>query len=136
MTKAFLLGLGLLGAAPAFAQSPAARPDSAALLPYRESARKINALVHTKLDVRFDYAKRYLYGREWVTLQPVAYATDSLRLDAKGMDIKSVTMVNGNDAKTLRFDYNQEQMLVHLDKLYPPASSTPCILSTRPSPMS
>jgi aminopeptidase N len=120
MTKAFLLGLGLLGAAPAFAQSSAARPDTAALLPYRESARKINALKHTKLDVRFDYAKRYLYGREWVTLQPVGYATDSLRLDAKGMDIKSVTMVNGNDAKTLRFDYNQEQMLVHLDKLYTP----------------
>ncbi|WP_139923028.1 M1 family aminopeptidase [Hymenobacter sp. DG01] len=120
MTKAFLLSLGLLGAMPALAQSPVARPDSAATLPYRETARKVNALVHTKLDVRFDYSKRQLLGREWVTLQPVAYATDSLRLDAKGMDIKSVTMVNGNDTKTLKFDYNQEQMLVHLDKLYTP----------------
>jgi aminopeptidase N len=120
MTKAFLLSLGLLGAAPAFAQAPAARPDSTALLPYRESARKVNALVHTKLDVRFDYAKRYLYGKEWVTLQPVAYATDSLRLDAKGMDIKSVTMVNGAATSTLKYDYNQEQLLVHLDKLYTP----------------
>ncbi|RPD48407.1 M1 family peptidase [Hymenobacter sediminis] len=120
MTKAFLLSLGLLGALPALAQSPTARPDSAATLPYRETVRKVNALVHTKLDVRFDYAKRQLLGREWVTLQPVAYATDSLRLDAKGMDIKSVTMVNGTDTKTLKFDYNQEQMLVHLDKLYTP----------------
>ncbi|GGG41564.1 M1 family metallopeptidase [Hymenobacter glacieicola] len=120
MTKAFLLSLGLLAAAPALAQSPAARPDSAAALPYRESARKINALVHTKLDVRFDYSKRQLLGREWVTLQPVAYATDSLRLDAKGMDIKSVTMVNGTATQTLKYDYNQEQMLVHLDKLYTP----------------
>ncbi|UOQ76791.1 M1 family peptidase [Hymenobacter sp. 5516J-16] len=120
MTKAFLLSLGLLAAAPALAQSSAARPDSAATLPYRESARKINALVHTKLDVRFDYAKRQLLGREWVTLQPVAYATDSLRLDAKGMDIKSVTMVNGTATSTLKYDYNQEQLLVHLDKLYTP----------------
>lgn len=120
MTKALLLSLGLLSAAPVFAQSPAPSPDSAPTLPYRESARKINALVHTKLDVRFDYAKRYLYGKEWLTLEPVAYATDSLRLDAKGMDIKSVTMVNGADTKTLRFDYNQEQLLVHLDKLYAP----------------
>ncbi|GAB3225432.1 hypothetical protein GCM10027346_06670 [Hymenobacter seoulensis] len=120
MTKAFLLSLGLLGAAPAFAQSPAARPDSSATLPYRETARKINALVHTKLDVRFDYAKRYLYGKEWVTLQPLAYATDSLRLDAKGMDIKSVTMVNGADTKTLKYDYNQEQLNIRLDKLYTP----------------
>ncbi|SNR33667.1 M1 family aminopeptidase [Hymenobacter mucosus] len=120
MTKAFLLSLGLLAAAPALAQSSASRPDSAATLSYRETPRKVNALVHTKLDVHFDYTKRQLLGREWVTLQPVAYATDSLRLDAKGMDIKSVTMVNGNDTKTLRFDYNQEQMLVHLDKLYTP----------------
>jgi len=119
MTKAFLLSLGLLAAAPALAQQ-AAPADTAALNMYRESARKINALVHTKLDVRFDYAKRQLMGKEWVTLQPFAYATDSLRLDAKGMDIKSVTMVNGSDTKTLKYRYNNEQLDIDLDRLYAP----------------
>ena len=88
MKHLFALGLlGLAATTPAFAQAhpPAAKPES----PYRASATKVNDLVHTKLDVRFNYAKRYLYGKEWVTLKPHAYPTDSLRLDAKGMDIKS-----------------------------------------------
>ncbi|RSK44380.1 M1 family aminopeptidase [Hymenobacter perfusus] len=120
MTNALLVSLGLLAAAPALGQHPPTRPDSTVLQQYRESARKINALVHTKLDVRFDYAKRQLIGKEWVTLQPFAYATDSLRLDAKGMDIKSVTMVNGSDTKTLKYRYNNEQLDIDLDRLYAP----------------
>ncbi|TGE14061.1 M1 family peptidase, partial [Hymenobacter elongatus] len=71
----------------AVAQQPSPTPTPAVPQLYRASATKVNALVHTKLDVRFDYAKRYLYGKAWLTLKPYAYATDSLRLDAKGMDI-------------------------------------------------
>ncbi|WP_201978389.1 M1 family metallopeptidase [Hymenobacter rubidus] len=96
--------LGLVAATPAFAQAPTpppAKPES----PYRASATKINDLVHTKLDVRFDYAKRYLYGKEWVTLKPHAYPTDSLRLDAKGMDIKAVALVSGGQQTPLKYDY-------------------------------
>lgn len=86
---------------------------------YRASATKINDLVHTKLDVRFDYKKRYLYGKEWVTLKPHAYATDSLRLDAKGMDIKKVTLVNGNKQSDLKFTYDKEQIRIKLGKTIP-----------------
>jgi aminopeptidase N len=60
------------------------------------SAPKINALVHTKLDVKFDYDKQWLYGKEWVTLHPHINQTDSLSLDAKGMDIKEISLVKGN----------------------------------------
>ena len=60
---------------------------------YQETSSKINDLVHTKLDVRFDYSKSYIYGKAWITLQPHFYPTDSSLLDAKGMDIKNVTMV-------------------------------------------
>src|SRR6266536_2822081 len=52
---------------------------------YRETATKINDLVHTRLDARFDFDKSYMYGRVWITLKPHFYPTDSLRLDAKGM---------------------------------------------------
>ena len=102
-----LFALGLLGLAalqPAFAQAPtppAGRPES----PYRPSATKINDLVHTRLDVRFDYAKRHLLGKAWITLKPHAYATDSLRLDAKGMDIATVAMMNGDQQTPLKYDY-------------------------------
>lgn len=118
MNKPFLLALGLLFATPALAQQGPARPDSVALATYRASRTKINDLVHTKLDVRFDYAKRQLMGKEWLTVKPHAYPTDSLRLDAKGMDIKSVTMVDQGNAKALVFGYNGEQLNIKLDKTY------------------
>jgi aminopeptidase N len=88
---------------------------------YRETAPKVNALVHTKLDVKFDYAKKYLYGKEWVTLKPYAYATDSLTLDAQGMDIKTIALVNANNLKNLAFKYeNEKQLKINLSKKFLP----------------
>ena len=83
---------------------------------YRETATRINDLVHTKLDVRFDYAKSYLYGKAWITLQPHFYATDSLALDAKGMDINKVEIVNGNSGKPLKYKYDGWILNIKLDK--------------------
>ena len=56
---------------------------------YRETPLKVNDLVHTKLDAHFDYNKSYLNGKVWLTLKPHFYATDSLQLDAKGMNIQT-----------------------------------------------
>ena len=50
---------------------------------YRETPTKINNLIHTKLDVKPDFSKSYLYGKAWLTLRPHFYPTDSLTLDAK-----------------------------------------------------
>ncbi|RYF97917.1 MAG: hypothetical protein EOO07_38915 [Chitinophagaceae bacterium] len=83
---------------------------------YRATATKINALVHTKLSVKFDYSKRHLIGKAWITLKPYAYATDSLTLDAKGMDIRNVSLVNGKTLQSLKYDYNQEQLKIKLGK--------------------
>ena len=38
----------------------------------------IDDLINTKLDVKFDYDKSYMYGKEWVTLKPHFYPTDTL----------------------------------------------------------
>jgi aminopeptidase N len=54
---------------------------------------KINDLVHTKLDAKFDYNHSYLNGKVWLTLKPHFDPTDSLQLDAKGMNINRVELV-------------------------------------------
>src|SRR5471030_3175122 len=82
------------------------KPEDPLLKIYRASAPKINDLVHTKLDIRFDYKKRYMYGKEWVTLKPHAYPTDSLRLDAKGMDLKTIAVVKNGKNIPLKFRYD------------------------------
>src|ERR1700744_3559919 len=85
---------------------------------YRGSATKINDLVHTKLDVQFDYNKSWMYGKAWITLQPHFYSTDSLTLDEKGMDIKEVSIIKDADKKPLHYTYDSLQLKITLDKLY------------------
>ncbi|MGC4036444.1 MAG: M1 family metallopeptidase [Chitinophagaceae bacterium] len=85
---------------------------------YHGAATRINDLVHTKLDVKFDFAKAYLYGKAWVTLKPHFYPTDSLTLDAKGMDIKKVSLAKGASMKDLKYKYDGWLLKIDLDKTY------------------
>ena len=85
----------------------------------RYTPDRINNLVHTKLDVKFDYNNSYLIGKAWVTLTPHFNATNTLTLDAKGMEIKKLALVVANNAiKDLQYNYNKEQLTVQLDKVY------------------
>jgi aminopeptidase N len=84
----------------------------------RESSPRINDLVHTKLEVKFDYAKAYLYGKAWITLKPHFYNTDSLLLDAKGMDIKEISIMRGTAKSKLKYEYDGMELRITLDRMY------------------
>ena len=82
---------------------------------YNPSATILTDLVHTKLEVSFDWEKSQLKGVATITASPYFYATDSLILDAKAMEIHSVS-VNGNKSN---FTYNDGMFLrIKLDKMY------------------
>lgn len=85
---------------------------------YRAEATKINDLVNTKLDVRFDFDKSFMYGKAWLTLHPHFYATDSLNLDAKSMDIKEVSIVKNGKNIPLKYVYDSMNLRISLDKVY------------------
>lgn len=85
---------------------------------YRATPEKINDLVHTKLDAKFDYSKSQMNGKVWITLKPHFYPTDSLTLDAKSMDIHKVAMVKGSRHLPLKFNYDGMQLRITLDKTY------------------
>jgi aminopeptidase N len=85
---------------------------------YRATAEKINSLVHTKLDARFDYSKAQLDGKVWITLKPYFYPTDSLTLDAKGMDIRQVAIVKNGKNTALKYNYDGMLLDITLDKTY------------------
>lgn len=85
---------------------------------YKAANEKINKLIHTKLDVSFNYPKRQLNGKAWITLKPYFYSTDSLTLHAKGMDIKQVALITENTKKTLQYSYDSLFLKIQLDKKY------------------
>ncbi len=85
---------------------------------YRVTTPRINDLVHTKLDVKFDYDKSWMYGKAWITLHPHFYSTDTLTLDAKGMDIKEISMMKGVSKTSLKYQYDGMMLRIALDKMY------------------
>jgi len=85
---------------------------------YRATPTLINNLIHTKLELRPDFSKSYLYGKAWITLKPHFYATDSLSLDAKGMEFKKVALFKNGKMTPLHYDYNDWELKIKLDKIY------------------
>ncbi len=110
-----LAGIFVISVKAQFDEEPA---DTSWKKKYRETYTIINDLVHTKLDIRFDYPKSYAYGKVWLTLKPHFYSTNSLQLDAKGMEISKVALVRGATILPLKYDYNGNELTISLDKSY------------------
>ena len=100
------------------AQDSTLREDTSWKTKYRATPEKKMRLVHTQLAVRFDIPKAWLYGTVNITVQPHFYPQNKLLLDAKGMEIKSVMLVEKKLNKKLNFEYNGSELDIILDKTY------------------
>lgn len=89
--------------------------DTSAEAPIYHGARTIlSNLIHTKLELKPDWEKAYMYGVATITAKPHFYPSDSLILDAKGMTINSIKL-NG---KELTYVYANDVLKIKLDKTY------------------
>ncbi len=110
--------LGLFVCMYSYAQQTTATKEEAWKKQYRAFATKVNDLVNTKLQAKFDYDKSYMYGKVWLTLKPHFYTTDNLSLDAKGMNINKVEMVKAGKNIPLKYQYDSTFLNIQLDKKY------------------
>lgn len=85
---------------------------------YNASNSKIHDLLHTKLDVRFDWEKQYLNGKAWLDLKPYFYPSSVLVLDAKGMDIQKVSLLEKSEEKELSYTYDSLKLTIQLGRIY------------------
>jgi len=92
--------------------------DSSWKTTYRAFATKENDLTHIKLVANFDYAKSQLNGEVWLDLHPHFYATNSLTLDAKGMNLHEVALVENGQKKKLNYRYDSLQLTINLNKKF------------------
>jgi aminopeptidase N len=119
-----------------------AMPESPELTVYQGSATRINDIIHTKLDVSFDWTKQYMYGKATITVKPYFYPTSVLELDARGMELREVSLAattyvkTGMDSKKdpsgayeatvgktiiktpLKYKYENDVITIELDKEY------------------
>ena len=61
---------------------------------YNSSRRKYVDLIHTKIEGSFNWEESQMKGKASLTMKPHFHPTDSVVLDAKGMEIVSVKMNN------------------------------------------
>lgn len=59
---------------------------------YQATETKSSDIIHTKLWVSFDWQKSQLIGKAELQVKPYFYPTNMLYLNARGMDIKSVSV--------------------------------------------
>ena len=118
MKKLFTYSGAVLLTLQVMAQPMDPKADTTWKKEYRESAPRINDLIHTRLEVKPDFSKSYLYGKAWITLKPHFYATDSLTLDAKGMELHKVALVKGSTQMLLKYEYDDLQLHIKLDRSY------------------
>lgn len=93
-------------------------PSRPTLHDYKASATRATDLVSTRLDVRPDFRKHCLYGKEWLKFTPHFYPTDSLVLDAKGMDVHTVALIRGNSIVALKYRYDDMKLYIKLGHTY------------------
>jgi aminopeptidase N len=85
---------------------------------YRASAKRINDIIHTKLDLKFDWINAQVIGKATITFKPYFYPANTLELDAVGFEIKEVAHLVNGKKNALLFDYNAEKLLIKLGKTY------------------
>lgn len=88
------------------------------LPPYAPSYTLANNLMHTKLELRFDWTKEHVLGKATLQLKPWFYAVDQVQLDAKGFDIHSITYEGKTDP--LKYDYDGNMLTIYLGKTVQP----------------
>jgi len=59
---------------------------------YKESNPRTNDILHTKLEVSFDWKNATMNGRATISIKPYFYSTNVLVLNARGMTINSLSI--------------------------------------------
>ncbi len=81
---------------------------------YNESYPRAHDLIHTKLDLKFDWKNEQVIGKATLTLEPLFYSSSKLILDAKGFVFNKVTYEGASE--NLKFEYDGELLKIDLGK--------------------
>lgn len=94
--------------------SSATIPDSLPI--YHAAYTQTNDLIHTKLDLKFDWANRQVNGKALLTIKPYFKPVSSVTLDAKNLDIKSITFEGKSEQ--LKYSNDGTSLVVQLGKTF------------------
>ena len=77
---------------------------------YRSTRTREIDIVHTKLEVSFDWEKQYLHGTASLDVTTHFFPQSEFDLDAKGMSVHSVELYNGEQYETINHSYSEDKI--------------------------
>lgn len=83
---------------------------------YKPSETRYHDLLHTRLELSFDWENRQANGKANLRLRPYFYATTEIVLDAKGFDIHQVQWVEESGNKDLKYTYDGNKLSIDLGR--------------------
>lgn len=102
--------------------APRTKPDSGTaaktytLPDYNGSHTRRNDLLHTELDLRFDWEQEKVLGKATLKLKPFFYPVDQVTLDAKDFEFHQVRLAGAG--QDLSYDYDGKMIVIQLDRTY------------------
>ncbi len=87
--------------------------------PYQPAAERLTDLLHTKLDLSFNWNQQLVYGKALLKCKPYTFKQlSSVTLDAKAFILHRVGLVQGKDTINLNYNYNRQVITINLPKTY------------------
>lgn len=85
---------------------------------YRGSYTKTTDLLHTRLDLKFNWDSAQVIGKAYLDLKPYFYPSDRVVLNAKGFKINSISLVKNDEEIPLKYRYDKKLIDIQLDRTY------------------
>ena len=85
---------------------------------YRATYPRDIDIIHTRLDVSFNWDSAFVNGKATISAKPYFYPSNQIVLDANGFRINAVLLIKGDDRIPLKYSYNAKKLVVQLDKTY------------------
>lgn len=87
-----------------------------AIAGYKASAKKVFDILHTDLDLSFDYQNQTVHGKAELTIRPFFYPSSELVLDAQDFELGEIFFMLKGGREPVTYDYDGAKLQVHLPK--------------------
>lgn len=86
------------------------------IVEYQPSPRRDFDILHTDLDLQFDWENQSVLGRALLRVKPFFYPQSTLVLDAKDFELGTIALMGKDSLTVLSYRYNEKELSIYLPK--------------------
>lgn len=88
-----------------------------AIAAYNPSVKKDFDILHTDLDLSFDFKRQAVIGKAELTIKPFFYPNKELVLDAQDFELGEIFFVQNGNRESITYDYDEAKLRIHLPRV-------------------